>query len=215
MWESLRPGMTVRAFPSITSVPGPRSRRISSFVPVAAIFPSVMARASTNDGTVFVAILALCSMVSADIESPSVVKCVRKGQGRPCPSGSLFVGGDGGGGDRIFGKLCGRKPVDHCVGVLHTYAVGSAMGPHNVHNCVVGLAVCPIALPLEHHRESRDRLRACLDDAPHRVIVVKLAYVATAVFDDVDFVAIVNRLNGRERNTGLGPEPGQHNFLPP
>src|SRR6516162_9194554 len=142
MWESLRPGMTVRPFPSITSVPGPRSRRISPFVPVAVIFLSVTATASTNDGTVFVAILALCSIKSAGIVLLSWSSVCGKGRGRPCPSGWLFVGG--GGGDHIFGKPCGRKPVDHCVGVLHTHAIGSAMGPHNVHDCVVGLAMCPI-----------------------------------------------------------------------
>src|SRR5437588_10335125 len=68
MCESLRPGITVRPFASITLVAGPRNRKISRLLPVAMIFPSVIARASTNDGRLFVAILALCNIVSAGID---------------------------------------------------------------------------------------------------------------------------------------------------
>src|SRR4051812_47674203 len=70
MCESLRPGITVRPFASITLVPGPRRRKIWRALPVAVIFPSVIARASTNDGTLFVAILALCNIVSTGIDIP-------------------------------------------------------------------------------------------------------------------------------------------------
>src|SRR4029077_20375865 len=66
MCESFSPGMTVRPRPSVTRVAGPRRRRISSFPPVAVTFPLEMAIASTNEGTLFVAILALCKMISAD-----------------------------------------------------------------------------------------------------------------------------------------------------
>src|SRR5277367_4906531 len=68
MCESLRPGITVRRFASITVVAGPRRRKMSRSLPVAVIFPPVIARASTNDGRLFVAILALCNIVSAAIE---------------------------------------------------------------------------------------------------------------------------------------------------
>src|SRR5258708_30305210 len=68
MCESLSPGITVRRFASITLVAGPRRRKMSRALPVATIFPSVIARASTNDGMLFVASLALCSIVSAGIE---------------------------------------------------------------------------------------------------------------------------------------------------
>ena len=57
--------MTVRPPASITDVAGPRCRRMSLLVPAAVILPSLMAIASTNDGTPFVAILALCRMLSA------------------------------------------------------------------------------------------------------------------------------------------------------
>src|SRR6476659_6604909 len=68
MCESLRPGITVRPFASMIFVLGPRSLKISRSLPVATIFPSVMATASTNEGTPFVAILALYNIVSAGIE---------------------------------------------------------------------------------------------------------------------------------------------------
>src|ERR1700741_556584 len=72
--------MTVRPRPSITRVAGPRRRRISSFLPVAVTFPSEIAIASTNEGTLFVAILALCKMISADTRiSFFVFHALRKG----------------------------------------------------------------------------------------------------------------------------------------
>src|ERR1700688_3448969 len=58
--------MTVRPWPSITRVAGARRLRISSLPPVAVTFPSETAIASTNEGILFVAILALCRMISAD-----------------------------------------------------------------------------------------------------------------------------------------------------
>src|SRR6266853_848528 len=68
MCESLRPGITVRPLASMILVLGPRSLKISRSLPIAVIFPSVMATASTNEGTPFVAILALYNIVSAGIE---------------------------------------------------------------------------------------------------------------------------------------------------
>src|SRR3984885_4205982 len=62
--------MTVRLRPSMTWVAGPRRRKISSFLPMETTFPSEIAIASTNEGTPFVAILALCKMIS-DTQSPS------------------------------------------------------------------------------------------------------------------------------------------------
>ena len=56
--------MTVRPLASITRVAGPRRRRISSLLPVALILPSWIAMASTNEGILLVAILALCTMTS-------------------------------------------------------------------------------------------------------------------------------------------------------
>ena len=48
----------VRPVPSITTVAGPRRRRISGSVCAAMTLPSLIAIASTNDGTPFVANLA-------------------------------------------------------------------------------------------------------------------------------------------------------------
>ena len=72
----------------------------------------------------------------------------------------------------------------------------------------------PIALPFEHHGERGDRLGARLDHALHRVVVRELADVAAAVFDDIDFVAVVNGLNRRQRDAGFRPQSGQHDLLP-
>src|SRR6266436_6230254 len=43
----------------------------------------------------------------------------------------------------------------------------------------------------------------------------KLAYVATAIFHDVDFVSVMKRLHGRQCNAGLRPKAGDENFLAP
>src|SRR5246127_3300020 len=73
--------MTVRPPPSMTRVAGPRRLRISSVTPVAVTLPSEIAIASTNEGTLFVAILALCRMISADtrISFGVLQRFVRKG----------------------------------------------------------------------------------------------------------------------------------------
>src|SRR5882724_10245112 len=95
MCESLRPGITVRRFASITLVAGPRRRKMSRALPVAVIFPPVIARASTNDGTLFVAILALCNIVSAGIEFPGRKQIVHvllnQRADRLLPSGLLLL----------------------------------------------------------------------------------------------------------------------------
>src|SRR5215467_3489806 len=97
MCESLSPGMTVLRRPSMTRVDGPRWRRISSFPPTAVTFPSEIAIASTNEGTPFVAILALCRIISADTRSPSpFFHHGERTEAKPPPSGSLLVGCDGG-----------------------------------------------------------------------------------------------------------------------
>src|ERR1700752_38515 len=68
MCELLRPGITVLPFASMILVLGPRSVKISRSLPIAVIFPSVMATASTNEGIPFVAIFALYNIVSAGIK---------------------------------------------------------------------------------------------------------------------------------------------------
>src|ERR1700731_4774168 len=152
MCESFRPGMTVRRRPSITRVCGPRRRRISSSLPTAAIFPAVMAIASTNEGTPFVAILALCNMSSAD----TVISLA------DFPNGFEKGGGDSalrvllvscnGNGNCVLGKLRGWSTVHHRVHVLDADAVRSVVALHDVHHCIVSSFVSPIALPFEEDR---------------------------------------------------------------
>src|SRR5882724_3146300 len=78
MCESLRPGITVRPFPSMILVLGPRSLKISWSLPIAMIFPSVTATASAKEGTPFVAILALYNIVSAGIKISLVQQLLLK-----------------------------------------------------------------------------------------------------------------------------------------
>src|SRR5258708_19992466 len=114
MCESLRPGMTVRRRPSITRVCGPRRRRISSSFPTAAIFPDVMAIASTNEGIPFVAILALCNMRSADTAvSVRVLQWVEKGGGHSALRVLLVSYSQR--GNRVLGKFRRRRAVHHAV----------------------------------------------------------------------------------------------------
>src|SRR5258708_29044710 len=60
--------MTVRPIVSMNLVWGPCSLKITRSLSIATIFPSVTATASTNEGTPFVAILALYNIVSAGIK---------------------------------------------------------------------------------------------------------------------------------------------------
>src|SRR6266852_6458986 len=41
----------------------------------------------------------------------------------------------------------------------------------------------------------------------------KLDHVTAAIFHDVDFVAVMNRLHRRKRNTGFRPKAGNENLL--
>src|SRR5580704_16718838 len=137
MCESFRPGMTVRRRPSITRVCGPRRRRISSSLPTAAIFPAVMAMASTNEGTSFVAILALCNMSSADtVISLSVFsKWIEKGG--VDSAGRVLLVNCNCSGNRVLGKFRGRRAVHHRVHVLDADSVSSVVVLHDVHHCSV------------------------------------------------------------------------------
>src|ERR1700690_1236816 len=125
MCESLRPGMTVLRRPSITRVCGLLRRRISSSLPAAAILPAVMAIASTNEGTPFVAILALCNMSSADtaVSVSGFSKWIEKG-GVGSALQALLVSCSGN-GNRVLGEFCGRGTVHHCVRVLDADPVRS------------------------------------------------------------------------------------------
>ena len=87
------------------------------------------------------------------------------------------------------------------------------MGFDDVHDRVVGIFVGPVALPLQHHSERGDRLRARLDDALHGITMRKFAHVAAAVFDYVHLVAVVDCLHRRQRDAGLGPQAGKDNLL--
>src|SRR6202035_5727200 len=42
----------------------------------------------------------------------------------------------------------------------------------------------------------------------------ELANVAAAIFDHIDFVAVVNGLDGWQRDAGLRPKSGQNDFFP-
>src|SRR6266853_5423481 len=206
MCESLRPGMTVRRRPSITRVCGPRRRKISSSLPTAAIVPAVMAIASTNEGTPFVAILALCNMISADTEVSvsSFSKWIEKGGGGSARR--VLLVNCNCSGNRVLREFRGLRAVHHRIHVLDADPVGSVVVLHDVHHCIVGFLVSPIALPFEHDRQRRDRLCAGLNDALHRVVVSELAHVAAAIFHDVDFVALIKGLHRGKRNTCFRPK---------
>src|ERR1700728_2329155 len=127
MWESLRPGMMVRPFASITLVSGLRSRKISCSVPVAMIFPSVIARASTKEGVEFVAIFALCRIVSVAIRFSSQ-DCGVRGQEDSCPLTLLLVRASERGGNYVFREFRRGSAVHHRVRVLDSDPVGSIVG---------------------------------------------------------------------------------------
>src|SRR5690242_15549334 len=123
MCESLRPGMMVLRRPSITRVCGPRRRRISSSFPAADTLPAVMAMASTNEGTPFVAILALCKMSSADtaVSVSSFSKWIEKGGGGSARQ--VLLVSCNGNGNRVLGEFRGWRAVHHGVCVLDAYPV--------------------------------------------------------------------------------------------
>src|SRR5882672_2036164 len=163
MCESLRPGITVRPIALRRLVRGPRSLKISRSLPIAVIFPSVIATASTKEGTPFVAILALYNIVSAGIEISLVqpLSCelfaIPEG-GEFQPSGLVFwLVSSNKRRDLVFRKFRRRCAMDHGVRVLHTNAICSHVRFHDIHHGIVGVAVSPIALPLQQSGECRHR----------------------------------------------------------
>src|SRR6266699_1419107 len=150
MCESLRPGITVRPFASMILVLGPRSLKISRSLPIAVIFPSVMATASTNEGTPFVVILALYNIVSAGIEislvQPLCWEPFLRPEGGEFPAlwpPYLLVSSNKR-RDLVFRKFRRRCAMDDGVRVLHTNAIGSHVRFHNIHDGVVSVLVRPI-----------------------------------------------------------------------
>src|SRR4051794_27783914 len=117
--------MAVRPPASITSVRSPRCSSMSWSVPAARNLPSLIATASTNDGSPLVAILALWRMTSAGIWSSF-------------PRAASLLVCRGAGRDAVFGELRRRGAVDHRVGVLHADAVRPEVGLHDVEDRVVG-----------------------------------------------------------------------------
>ena len=105
--------------------------------------------------------------------------------------------------------------MHHCVCVLHADTVGATVGLHDVHDSVVRIVKRPVALPLKHHGERGDRLRASLNNALHGILMGKLADIAAAVLDYIDFIVVVNRLDGGQRDASLRPEAGQRDLLAP
>jgi len=55
-----------------------------------------------------------------------------------------------GGWNYIFGKLRCWQTMDHGVSVFDPNTIGSEMRSHDVHDCIVGSLLSPIALPFEH-----------------------------------------------------------------
>src|SRR6266496_2137209 len=219
MCESLRPGITVRLFASMIPVLGPRSLKISRSLPIAVIFPSVMATASTKEGTPFVAILALYNIVSAGIkislDQPLSCKLFATG-GRGIPALLLFllVSSDER-RDLVFGKFRSWCAMDHGVRVLHTNAICSHVRFHDIHHGIVGIAMSPITLPLQQSGERGHGFCSGLNHSLHRVVVIELANVSAGIFNDIYFVAILYRLDGRKGDADLSPEPSQDELLAP
>src|SRR6185369_4896905 len=105
--------------------------------------------------------------------------------------------------------------MDHGVRVLHTNSICSHVRFHDIHDCVVGILVSPITLPLQHRGEYGHRFGAGLDHSLHRILVIELAHVPAGVFNDIDFVPVLYRLNSRKGDADFSPETGQDDLLAP
>src|SRR5882724_10774210 len=115
----------------------------------------------------------------------------------------------------VFRKFRSWCAMDHGVRVLHTNAICSHVRFHDIHDGIVGVALRPITLPLQKGGKCSHGFCSSLNHSLHGVVVIKLANISTAVLDDVNFVAVVQGLNGGEGDTGLGPEPGPDDLLTP
>src|SRR6266446_4654169 len=142
--------MTVRPWQSMTRVAGPRRRKISSFRPVAVTFPSETAIASTNEGAPFVAILALCKMISADTRVSFFVFYRLRERAEACFRPCALLVSRGSGVNCVFGELSGWSTVYHRVRVLDSDSVSSIVVFHNVHLVIVCVLMSQVNLSPPH-----------------------------------------------------------------
>src|ERR1700730_15911694 len=82
--------------------------------------------------------------------------------------------------NKVFWKSGRRRSMHHRVSVLDAGSVGAVVTLRDIHYRVIGVALGPVTLQLEHYRERRDRFRARLDNALHGVVVRELADIAAA-----------------------------------
>src|SRR6266849_7875754 len=139
--------MIVRPPQLITCVASPQCRRISTSFPTSMIFPSLIATASTNDGTPFVAILARCKMILGCINLHSRLLPTSVF----VPDRLLLVRRDR--RHKVLRQSSTRRRMNHRVGVLDAHAVGAVVTLHDIHHGVVGVLLRPVSLPFQHDRE--------------------------------------------------------------
>ncbi len=83
----------------------------------------------------------------------------------------------------------------------------------DIHDGVVGCAQSPVTLPFEHHLNPGHRLGSGLLHAAHRRLMRLFVQIAAEILDDVDFIAVVNRLNRGECDANFSPKTGEDNLL--
>lgn len=98
--------------------------------------------------------------------------------------------------------------VDHRVRVLDTDSIGARLRLQERHEIVVMLAVLPVALPLEQGRDRGHTDGTSLNHARESRLVSRLTSGATAIFHDVDIVALSEHLQGGPSHADLSPKPG-------
>src|ERR1700760_2024254 len=109
--------------------------------------------------------------MSAAICFPQYIGNVEDKACSPSSTYRLLVSTDECRWNRVFWKFSGTRTMHHRVRIFHADAICTKVCLYNVHNCIVGVMISPIALPLQHHGERCHRLGAGLDNTLHGHLV--------------------------------------------
>jgi hypothetical protein len=85
----------------------------------------------------------------------------------------------------------------------------------DIHHGVIGIPLCPVVLPLEHHLNPSDRFCSGLLDPSHRRQMSPFIQVSAQILNDLHFIAVVDCLYRGECDTHLRPKTSEHNLFAP
>ena len=106
-----------------------------------------------------------------------------------------------------------RRFMNHCVGVVDAVTINATVFTENIQQSVVVLAVCPVALKLQHGCNGGHWDCSGLNTSAYRRIVRKLRCGTAGILNDISIVSIIEHVEGGPCDEHLGPQTGDDDVL--